>query len=509
MSSNEQNVTNGQSGPLSLEAVVDPDHALVRLSQSIDWDRIIPRFVHTFVARGEESSLSPRLAVGLSILKQMYELPDEVLCQRWVENPYYQYFCGEKFLLHRPPFDAASVGLLPRIGDKRMRALFREGLSGTDVDQGIHGAGFSQTYAAAAPSASADRPSTAGDAKTGARKPASIYDVAKLAGVSIKTVSLVVNQRPNVSSKTRAAVLEAIRDLSYRPNVFARGLASDRSYLIALLCDRPSTGYVSDLQFGALDRCREAGYHLVVEPLECPPEDLSRRVRKLLTSAGLHGVIITPPLCDSTPLLNEIVRAHTPCVRLSPGIPVPGLTTVGIDDHKAGYDVTAYLISLGHRRIGFVKGHPSHGACKNRFNGYRAALAAFDVPFDDNLCAQGFFSFQSGREAGEQILSQKPPPTAIFAANDDMAAGVLAAAQRFRLRVPDDLSVVGFDDSMAAKIVWPQLTTCRQPVKEIASSAIDLLLKWDAKAKPADLRLDHELIVRDSTARPPQNAAAK
>lgn len=500
-------VANGFVADLGIEQIIDPNHTLVRLTKSIDWGRVESRFVQTYVPVGGDLALPIRLVVGLSILKQMYELSDEVLCQRWVENPYYQFFCGETTLQHRAPFDPSLMKTLPRIGDRRMRALFREGISGTDADQGIHGAGFAQAYggAVSGPTPVAAETSLDTDEKpdpAGAGKPASIYDVAKRAGVSIKTVSLVINHRPNVSNKTRAAVLEAIRALSYKPNVFAQGLASERSYLIALLNDRPSTGYVSDLQFGALERCRESGYHLVVEPLEGVGDDLVRRVRKLLASSGLHGVLIPPPLCDSVPLLGEIQRTHTPCVRISPGTAVPGFLTVGIDDHKAGYDVTAYLISLGHRRIGFIKGHPAHGAGANRFAGYRAALAAFDVPFDETLCSQGFFTFQSGREAAEQLLSRKNRPTAIFSANDDMAAGVLAAAQRFNMKVPAELSVVGFDDTMAAKIVWPQLTTCRQPVKEIASAAISLLLKREVAGSGTDLKLDHELIVRDSTARP-------
>jgi LacI family transcriptional regulator len=519
MQSNEQTKAGDPKGgqkavEWSLDQIIDPNHALVRLSQSIDWGRLMTRFVQTFVPPGEAPSLPVRLAVGLSILKQMYELPDDVLCLRWVENPYYQFFCGEKHLQHHPPFDPSLTSSLPPIGDRKFRALFRECLSGTDADQGIHATDFPRAYTASlsasarmaskAVSSPDDDDGTSGGGATNA-KPASIYDVAKQAGVSIKTVSLVINQRPNVSSKTRATVLDAIKALSYRPNVFARGLASEQSYLIALLSDRPSTGYVSDLQFGALDRCRQAGYHLVVEPIEGVGEELSRRVRRLLASTGLHGVIVTPPLCDSVPLLNEILRAHTPCVRISPGAYVAGLSTIGIDDQKAGYDVTAYLISLGHRRIGFIKGPPDHGAVTNRFRGYRAALSAFDIPFSEESCAQGFLSFQSGREAAEQLLSLQNRPTAIFAANDEMAAGVVAAAQRFSLKIPGELSVVGFDDAMAAKIVWPPLTTCRQPVKEMAAAAISMLLKRESKWMPSDQRLDHELIVRDSTARPPES----
>jgi LacI family transcriptional regulator len=491
-----------------LDKIIAPSHALVRLAETIDWRHLEARFIQTFVPAGEEHPLPIRLAVGLSILKQLYELPDEVLCQRWVENPYYQFFCGEKYLQHNAPFDLALISSLPPISDRRFRALFRECLSGTDADQGTHATGFPLDYMDP-PSTEDDKPSPPLQealplAAGTAQKPASIYDVAKRARVSIKTVSLVINNRPNVSTKTRALVLQAIRDLSYHPNVFARGLASERSYLIALLYDHPSTGYISELQLGALDRCREAGYHLVVEPLSAHAEDLSKRMRNLIASSGLHGVILSPPLCDSLPIINELIRRQTPCVRISAGTRAAGFSTIGIDEKKGGYDVTAYLISLGHRRIGYIKGHPDHVAIAERFTGYRAALAAFNIPFDEEICTQGFFTFQSGKEAAEQMLAMDNRPTAIFAANDDMAAGAMVAAQRFNLKIPDDLSVVGFDDSMAAKIVWPQLTTCRQPVREMASTAVSMLLKKEGDNAPLDQHLKHELIVRASTASPAQ-----
>jgi LacI family transcriptional regulator len=495
----------------SLEKIIAPNHALVRLADTIDWPHLEERFVKTFVTEGEEYPLPVRLAVGLSILKQLYELPDEVLSQRWTENPYYQFFCGEKFLQHKAPFDQSLLSSLPSIGDRRFRALFHECLSGTAADQGIHATGFPLDYIDQTATASEDdrqtpasgaRPARSADAAA-TSKPASIYDVAKRARVSIKTVSLVINHRPNVSTKTRAVVLEAIRELSYHPNVFARGLASERSYLIALLYDHPAPGYYTDLQLGALDRCREAGYHLVVEPVSAQAEDLGKRIRKLIASSGLHGVILSPPLCDSLPIINELIRSQTPCVCISAGSRATGFSTIGIDEMKGGYDVTAYLISLGHRRIGFIKGHPDHGAAIERFNGYCAALEAFNIPFDETICGQGFFTFQSGREAAEQILETDDRPTAIFAANDDMAAGVMVAAQRFNLKIPDDLSVVGFDDSMVAKIVWPQLTTCRQPVREMASTAVSMLLqKENDKGSHEHRYLSHELIVRASTARP-------
>jgi len=334
------------------------------------------------------------------------------------------------------------------------------------------------------------------------QKPASIYDVAKRAGVSIKTVSRVVNRQSNVSEATRKRVLEAVDALSYRPNVFARGLASERSFLIGLLYDNPSAGYVAALQLGVLSRCREEGYHLIVESLDAQNPNLGHQVHSLVTESILHGVILTPPLCDVPAVIDALRRVGTPFVRIAPEKPLAGSADVKIDDHKAAYDMTAYLIGLGHRRIGFIKGHPDHGAANARYEGYRAALAHAGLPLIDELCVQGFFSYQSGIEAGERLLSLKKRPTAIFAGNDDMAAAVLACSQRFDLKIPLQLSVAGFDDSLVAQVVWPRLTTCRQPIKEMAEAAVSMLIQKPPESGPFERRLDHELVVRESTAPP-------
>lgn len=333
-------------------------------------------------------------------------------------------------------------------------------------------------------------------------KPASIYDVAKRAGVSIKTVSRVVNRQSNVSDATRERVMEAVDALSYRPNIFARGLASERSFLVGLLYDNPGAGYMAALQVGVLTRCREEGYHLIVESLDVTNPNIGKQVHALVTESSLHGVILTPPLCDSPAVLDALKEAGTPFVRIAPEKHLPGAMEVRIDDFKAAYDMTAYLLGLGHKRIGFIKGHPNHGAAMARFAGYRSALEHAGLPLIEELCVQGYFSYQSGMEGGEKLLSLKDRPTAIFAANDDMAAAVLAASQRFNLNIPQELSVAGFDDSLVAQVVSPRLTTCRQPIREMAEAAVSMLIQHSGKDVPLERQLDHELVVRESTVPP-------
>jgi LacI family transcriptional regulator len=328
--------------------------------------------------------------------------------------------------------------------------------------------------------------------------------VAKRASVSIKTVSLVINRQPNVSLQTRAAVLAAIDALAYKPNVFARGLASEQSFLIGLLHDPWPGYYIADLELGALARCREEGYHLIVElmnPQQDP--DLPQRVRSLVSESVLHGVILTPPLCDELVIMEELTRARTRFVRIAPGTPMPGLPAVRIDEFKAAYEMTAHLIGLGHRRIAFVKGKPDHAAALTRFDGYRKALQEAGIPVTEEFCAQGFFTYKSGLEAGERLLNLKTRPTAIFAANDEMAAGVLAASRRLNLRIPNDLSLSGFDDSVVSQMVWPRLTTCRQPIREMAAAAVSILTQKRNTDEPQVRQLAHELVVRESTGAPP------
>ncbi|MDE2164586.1 MAG: LacI family DNA-binding transcriptional regulator [Alphaproteobacteria bacterium] len=331
-----------------------------------------------------------------------------------------------------------------------------------------------------------------------------MYDVAKRAGVSIKTVSRVVNRLPNVGEETRARVLEAVEALSYRPNPFARGLASEQSFLIGLLCDVPAagSGYIAALQTGMLSRCRKDGFHLIVESLDGENPKLVQEVQALVATSNLRGVILTSPLCDVRGLIDALKASRTSFVRIAPEKPLPGLFDVRIDDRKAAYDMTAYLIGLGHRRIGFIKGPHDHGDANARLDGYRGALAQAGLPIIEELVAQGQFTYQSGLDAGEQLLSLKKRPTAIFAANDDMAAAVLANSQRFNLKIPQQLSVAGFDDSLVAQVVWPRLTTCRQPIEEMAKVAVSILTQKPSKDSVSERLLDHELVVRESTAPP-------
>ncbi|MHB8285535.1 MAG: LacI family DNA-binding transcriptional regulator [Caulobacteraceae bacterium] len=334
-------------------------------------------------------------------------------------------------------------------------------------------------------------------------KAVTIKDVAAKAGVSIKTVSRVLNAEPYVTEAVKARVDAAIQELNFRPNASARSLPGAKSYLIALVFDDPASGYASAVQSGAVSRCRERGYHLVTEKISLQATDLQRQIMNMVQAVRLDGVILTPPLCDVPEILEGLEAAQVAYVRLSPDRDEDRSSLVYIDDQAAAFDMTMALIKMGHSQIGFIKGDPTHGASRRRFAGYLQALEASGTAFRPELACEGDFSFRSGHTAAQRLFGLTPSPTAIFASNDDMALGVLAAAGKAGIPVPEHLSVAGFDDSPGARIVWPQLTTIRQPNADMAAAAVDILVD-QSTAKPGEARvrtlLDFQLMARETTA---------
>jgi len=340
-------------------------------------------------------------------------------------------------------------------------------------------------------------------------------DVAAQAGVSIKTVSRVLNQEPGVQDKTREQVLKVVAELKYRPKLSARSLAGARSFLIGLLYYDPSAAFVAGVQQGATLRCREAGYHLVVESLHNDAPDIEQQVERVVSALRPDGMVLTPPLCDNPKVLKALRESQTPCVLMSPGRQTKGQASVRMDDVHAAEEVTNLLISLGHVRIAFIKGANDQAASGLRYQGFVNAMKAHKLAVDPELVHQGDFTFQTGVDGAHQLLSRRVRPTAVFASNDDMALGVLAAAQRLGLAVPTDLSIAGFDDSPAASLVWPPLTTVRQPVDQMARVAVEMLIAANrSDAQPlsdAALHrvLPHELLVRNSTSAPAVKPSVK
>ena len=311
---------------------------------------------------------------------------------------------------------------------------------------------------------------------------ATIDHVAALAGVSIKTVSRVVNREPNVRDATRARVERAIAELNYHPNLSARNLASQRARLIALIYDDPasyeipSAGYVIRMQTGALSACRTEDYRLVIYPCDFRRKTIGAELKAMLEHARPQGVVLAAPLSNMPRVVSAIVATGTPMVRLSPGTQGGKQYSVATNDREISAEMTRYLASLGHRKIAFIKGDPGHKAVANRYLGYLDGLQQSGLEFAARLVENGDNSFGSGEAAGDRLMTLMDPPTAIFAANDDMAAGVIRAAALRGVNIPGQLSIAGCDDISLARQLCPTLTTIRQPLSSMAERAALVLI---------------------------------
>lgn len=336
---------------------------------------------------------------------------------------------------------------------------------------------------------------------------ATIDDVAALAGVSIKTVSRVVNHEPNVRESTRDRVERAISKLNYRPSLSARSLASQRSRLIVLVYDDPSayevpsSGYVIRMQEGTLRACKTAHYELLIHPCDYRSKDVRAELKSLIEQTRPDGIVLAAPLSNMPRIVDAIAATGTRFVRLSPGDGKRQEFVIATDDREVSAEMTRYLATLGHRRIAFIAGDPEHKAVARRLPGYRDGLEQSGLAYADELVAQGDNSIGSGEAAAEALLALADPPTAIFAANDDMAAGVIRVAYRLGLHVPGRLSVAGFDDSALAQLVYPGLTTIRQPLSKMAEQAARWLIEQFGKAGPEaeTMIVPSVLKIREST----------
>jgi len=328
-------------------------------------------------------------------------------------------------------------------------------------------------------------------------KKVTITDVARLAGVSIKTVSRVVNREPNVRAELRGKVDAAIAQLGYQPNLAARSLAAGRSFNIGILFDNPSPNYTMRMQEGAYAACRSLGYQLVFEHMDTDSADIDGRLDAMFEHRRVDGVVVTPPATDCQAVMEALERHRLPYVRIAPKVMLGRSPEIFSNDTFAMGEIVQLLWRLGHRRFGLIAGPESHGASEWRRTGFLEALGARGLDPAEVAMADGDFTFASGIGAGLRLLRRADRPTAIFAANDDMAAGLFAAAAQLGLRIPEMLSVVGFDDSWIARSVWPELTTMHQPIAEMAYAAVEMLVH--GRTGRAQQQHSCRFIVRGST----------
>jgi LacI family transcriptional regulator len=334
-------------------------------------------------------------------------------------------------------------------------------------------------------------------------KQTTMRDVAEMANVSLMTVSRVLNEEGKVSEETRDRVLQAVDTLNYKLNISARSLSSSKSYVIGFFFDHSAGGFLREYLIGTMLRCNELGYHLILESCDFSEVDINSYIKTMVRRHALDGIIVPPPLGDNEQLLDAMDAEGLRYVRVGPGAHLKRSLCVVINDYLASVEMTEHLIKLGHKNIGFIKGDMNQESSHSRFNGYMDTMKKNGLRVNASWVGEGNYEFDKGMIAAEKIL-KKSKLTAIFAANDDMAAGVIAAARRLHIEVPEQLSVTGFDDTHIATTMWPQLTTVHQPIFEMSKSAVDLLVEsirsgFDKKiANVVKIELDHYLKVRDS-----------
>jgi LacI family transcriptional regulator len=339
------------------------------------------------------------------------------------------------------------------------------------------------------------------------RRNSTIDDVAEAAGVARVTVSRVINNGSNVRPETRERVRRAIEKLGYSVNQQARALASGMGTEIMLIHAHspelePNSYYNAGLELGALRGCSSLGFDLVTRAVDPHDSNRVRLLTAILERERPAGLILSPPLSDDLELIEAARGAGAQVVAISAGERArAAVTAVGIDERAAGQAIGMHLLSLGHSRLGFVQGPAEHQAAALRYEGFVDALAERGIE-ERPWATVGDFTFKSGVEAAEQLLRDASHVTALACANDDMAAGAMLALHRAGLDIPGAMSVTGFDDTPMSEIVWPPLTTIRQPIKDLTERAVHLLAETRTNDVVHYDALPFELIVRQSTSAP-------
>lgn len=337
--------------------------------------------------------------------------------------------------------------------------------------------------------------------------------VARHAGVSAMTVSNVLNNTKSVRETTRELVLRAVQDLNYTPNLAAKSLASAEVTRVGLLVGSDEYSFASSVLGGAVEATTNLGAQLLIRRVGFSDHTAVARAVDSLVAGGIHALVL--PGLFAGMLREQLAGAglSLPVVSPSPGLSIDGVHCVRICDETAAWEMTRHLISLGHRRIGFVRAEKVHLVHWSRFAGFMAAHEEAGLPVDSSLVVTSPLSFHHGLNAARELLDRPDRPTAIFASNDDTAGAVVALAHKLGLRVPEDISVAGFDDSPLAVRMLPMLTTVRQPVADIARRATELAIQLarssdDGRETSAEI-VPHKIVERETTAPPGTSARSE
>ena len=343
--------------------------------------------------------------------------------------------------------------------------------------------------------------------RAGKSRKITINDIARLSGVSKKTVSRVINDSPRVNPETRARVSGVIADHGYVPDPQARALAFRRAFMIGLVYDNPNAQYIVDMQQGILDAVRGLGFELIIHPCARLSEQFQSELMRFVQRQKLLGIIMPPSVSEDDNACRILRENECDYVRIaSISLDEPGNMVV-TNDYRGAYEAAVHLADLGHRRIAFIAGPKTFRSGYERKRGFVLGLEARGLTLDPELALEGAYTFESGWQAANILLSHARPPSAIFAGNDEMAAGVIRAAYERGLTIPGDLSVIGFDDSPIASKVWPPLSSVRLPIRAMGRIAAEKLLQRAGHRLAGDPAPDEvvpNLVVRQSSAPPKQ-----
>lgn len=338
------------------------------------------------------------------------------------------------------------------------------------------------------------------------RKP-TIDDVAALAGVGRTSVSRVLNNGANISSTLREKVNRAVKALNFEVNQQARSLArgSSRTFAMVIASDfdnEPNSYYSSAIELGALRVCIDNGYQLHTHNINQNSDGFALKIKEILERNNYDGVIITPPFSDHLDIVKMIQQLEYPLVCISAGPSTNrAAASIGIDDEAAGYEITKVLLEKGHRDFAYIQGLEMHVSAERRYAGFLRAIEEFEIDRSRLIVKRGNFTFKSGIENAQAIFESEKLPSALVCANDDMAAGALLAAHKVGLKIPEQVSITGFDDTPVSQIVWPPLTTVHQPLKTFGSAAVNMLFEQIGKPQQnsfVPLFAEFEIIERDS-----------
>ncbi len=346
------------------------------------------------------------------------------------------------------------------------------------------------------------------------RQSVTIKHVAADAGVSLQTVSRVINNEPNVRPIMKERVQASIDKLGYVPSIAAQRMSGSRSYIILAINDRDRTiadwraregrDWIDQMLLGGMLTCAEHGYRMMIELVDTHNDHVERELSAAIAALQPDGVILTPPHSENDLITGLLAQRGIPFARIGSTQDGPGIAITMGDTFNAGL-ATDHLIELGHKRIGFIAGPEEFSLANRRIVGWEAAMERAGLPCE-GLCERGDFGFDSGTAATEKLLSLAKPPTAIIASSDQMTLAALATARKRGLRVPEDLSLVSFDNSPIVRFTQPALTAVDQPIAATISRVVELLIeKHTAKPEDGPTIVPGELIVRESTSHAPKH----